>query len=127
MGHTQFPRHKCLRGIPDDLIAFHLSNLLIVEPAPYVADYEPWLYTILKRTTRARLNIGWGVWAKHELLSIYFCKFASLPYCLIIFAIFFETAPPTEIPPFAFDVSGLIEIPLPNISPTNPSFERTNG
>ena len=60
LGRTQFPRHKCLRGIPDDLIAFYLSNLLIVEPATVVADYEPWPHTILKRTTRVRLNIGWG-------------------------------------------------------------------
>ena len=60
LGRTQFPRHKCLRGIPDDLTAFHLSNLLIVEPATVVADYEPRPHTILKRTTRVRLNIGWG-------------------------------------------------------------------
>lgn len=33
---TQFPRHKCLRGIPDDLIAFRLSNF---KPATVVADY----------------------------------------------------------------------------------------
>ena len=41
-----------LRGIPDDLIAFHLSNLLIVEPATDVADYEPWPHSILKRPKR---------------------------------------------------------------------------
>lgn len=39
---TQFPRHKCMRGIPDDLIAFHLSNLHIVKPATDAADCEPW-------------------------------------------------------------------------------------
>ena len=43
LGRTQFPRHKCLRGIPDDLMALRLSNLLIVEPATDVADCEPWL------------------------------------------------------------------------------------
>ena len=43
---------KCLRGIPDDLIALCLSNLLIVEPATVVADYEPWPLPILKRPKR---------------------------------------------------------------------------
>ena len=38
---TQFPWHKCLQDISDGLIAFYLSNLLIVEPATDVADYEP--------------------------------------------------------------------------------------
>jgi hypothetical protein len=46
----------CLRGIPDDLIARCLSNLLIVEPATGVADYEPWLRSILKRPKTGRFH-----------------------------------------------------------------------
>ena len=41
-----------LRGIPDDLMALRFSNLLIVEPATNVADYEPWPRPILKRPIR---------------------------------------------------------------------------
>ena len=43
-----------LRGIPDGLTTQYLSNLLIVEPATDVADYEPWPRSILKRPQ-------WGV------------------------------------------------------------------
>ena len=41
-----------LRGIPDGLTTQYLSNLLIVEPATDVADYEPWPRPILKRPKR---------------------------------------------------------------------------
>jgi hypothetical protein len=51
---------RLLRGIPDDLIAHCLSNLLIVEPATGVADCEPWPRSILKRPKKGRLNLGWG-------------------------------------------------------------------
>ncbi len=44
----------CLRGIPDGLTTQYLSNLLIVEPATDVADYEPWPRPMLKRPK-------WGV------------------------------------------------------------------
>ena len=80
-GRTQFPRHKCLRGIPDDLIVFHLSNLLIVKPATIVADYESWPHAILKRTTRVRLNIGCGVWTKSELSII---KLRCIFFCILL-------------------------------------------
>ena len=60
LGRTQFPRSIDLRGIPDDLMTLCLSNLLIVEPATGVADYEPWPLSILKRPKTGRLNIGWG-------------------------------------------------------------------
>ena len=30
---------KCLRGIPDDFAAFHLQNLLIVEPSWFSSHY----------------------------------------------------------------------------------------
>lgn len=60
LGRTQFPRHKCLRGIPNDLIALCLSNLLIVEPATDVADYEPWPQNTKIKPAQCRLNSWLG-------------------------------------------------------------------
>ena len=73
---------KCLRGIPDDLIARCLSNLLIVEPATGVADYEPWPRSILKRPKKGRLNLGCGVWAKLIDFILLFYRYITNGCCI---------------------------------------------
>ncbi len=56
-------------------------RLLIVEPvtpkADDVSNQMGATKPILKRTTRVRLNIGWGVRAKRELLLCCFCDIIS--------------------------------------------------